>query len=60
MLYWPEDTPKGATTFEKPLWIWQTAEESGHRITAWQNAGQLLYESSIIGSVLSFNERLPE
>ncbi|KAH8905277.1 hypothetical protein BR93DRAFT_777424 [Coniochaeta sp. PMI_546] len=50
MVSWPEDTPKGATALEKSLWSWRTAEEAGHRTTAWLNAGPLIYEPSIMGT----------
>lgn len=47
MARWPENTPKGATTLEKDLWTWRTADEVGHRMMVWLNAGQLIYEPSI-------------
>jgi hypothetical protein len=50
MVGWPKDTPQGATTLEKSLWSWRTADEVGHGITAWLNAGPLIYEPSIKGT----------
>lgn len=50
MARWSKDTAKRATAFEKAFWEWRTAAEVCHRIFAWRNAGQLVYEPSIKGA----------